>query len=507
MTTVSHKNICDLLKIIDNETLHSESKWLELGRILYGLSKLIILPSQKTMLQLWINISMFDDYDNDSTIDDCNYHWENWKQGRSLRSDTIDNHFKSLNEFVKKSNPNGYSMWEQNIGLTMNMPKTQVEINNRDIFNRFKADCITKQYVLNKAVTLDEIYKCYMSWKIPKNTKLHRADINTFMVEDFGDISYCDIIFDFGWKYIAINKDKRESLGHLEGVSMFEPEQTSTLPQTNVEIDNLFKPLFPKDVIEDIKRPKVSFDLPIKKRYKSIFDFVEPLYDSEPEPIPEPIPEPMPEPMPEPVEETAKLENGLDIDIIQNNNNHPGWIDTELNIDDSWYNINPLSPLDLVAGGKGLSYDDLTCDTEPGEIVSEDNTDKMVNRNEPNTSTRVNDSDDSAEYLKEEDYINIEPPVNKKRRRKLKLKHNSVDKQIETFFKTAIEKCDDGYISLDYLKDDFAKYCFYKGVPKDRHFIELVNEKLGRPQKIYVDGQKFTHLIWGYKFKPVEYDV
>ena len=132
---------------------------------------------------------------------------------------------------------------------------------------------------------------------------------------------------------------------------------------------------------------------------------------------------------------------------------------------------------------------------------------KATEATEATEATRVNDIDDSAEYLKEEDYINIEPPVNKKKKRKLKLKHNSVDKQIETFFKTSIEKCDDGYISLDYLKDDYAKYCFYKGVPRDRHFIELVNEKLSKPQKIYVDGQKFTHLIWGYKFKPVEYDV
>ena len=39
------------------------------------------------------------------------------------------------------------------------------------------------------------------------------------------------------------------------------------------------------------------------------------------------------------------------------------------------------------------------------------------------------------------------------------------------------------------------------------HFIELVNEFLGKPQTVYIDGNKYTHLLWGYKFVPINYDI
>ena len=102
----------------------------------------------------------------------------------------------------------------------------------------------------------------------------------------------------------------------------------------------------------------------------------------------------------------------------------------------------------------------------------------------------------------------ISPLKKKKKKNKNKcLKVNSLNKSIKKYFNKTLVPVKDGYISLDMLKKDYAEFCYHKGIPRDSHFIELVNEFLGKPQTVYIDGNKYTHLLWGYKFVPINYDI
>ena len=54
------------------------------------------------------------------------------------------------------------------------------------------------------------------------------------------------------------------------------------------------------------------------------------------------------------------------------------------------------------------------------------------------------------------------------------------------------------------LNEDYNKYCYYRGIPRDSHFEKYVIALLGELETIYIDGECFEKLIPNYKFKSMD---
>ena len=478
MSDITFNKLVSLAELFHPETFYDETSWLDLGKILYHHQhNYFNLLSNQIMLDTWINISKKTPGFEKTAHDDCTIEWKNFVIDHYFIVTSNQYNYESLVKYVKMDNPEGYARWEED---QMKIKKESSTNKYREQFNKFREECIDENFLYTRAITIDQIYKHYIEWrKTDDNIKISKKILQEFIVDKYGPIQYCKSTYNFGWCGIMLNDIKIKS-----------------------------EPLV-MDIIEDEK--KVSFKLPYSNTNKNKNVFMD------------------------------------EYDLMEK---QPCEIGT-------------YSP---IPGGKGLNLDDYTEFVKSEEIETDRQNTCITYKSTNHLESIIYDTDsdefvfydkekekekkkdieipddnvvqvyDESEYLHEEDFLGhpeITIPIpkmkltRKKKNYRKKDKNDNMDenekekgihkkkkvdpihkssvrKQIKTYLKATTEKCDDGYISLEMLKDDYLKYCYYRGIPRETYFENIIQSIMGDKKSFYIDGEYYTDLFWGYKFKSIK---
>ena len=80
MEVASYKNVYDIAMGFHPETMAIYDSWLNLGKILFNLqNKLLDIPENLSMLDLWLDVSKRVDGFEQCYYDDCVTHWNNFE--------------------------------------------------------------------------------------------------------------------------------------------------------------------------------------------------------------------------------------------------------------------------------------------------------------------------------------------------------------------------------------------------------------------------------------------
>tara|TARA_Y100000385_G_scaffold271958_1_gene312359 strand:+ start:1970 stop:3325 length:1356 start_codon:yes stop_codon:yes gene_type:complete len=447
MSDISFNQLVRLAELFHPETFYDETSWIDLGKILYyHQMNYFKLVNNDLLFDVWVNISKKTPGFEKTALNDCTIEWKEFHNNHfSIINDKRYN-LDALKEYVKMDNPEGYELWEKDTIDNEYMEVKEKQRRYKELFDNFRKDCFIEHLLYTKALTIDIIYNHYTKWrktteKIPKKT------IQEFMVDNYGTIQYCKYTYDFGWT----------------GISLKEVTEEVTK-----------EPLV-LDITEPVDNKKVKFNLPLPKKYKSIFtDYTYDLMEKQPcSPGPySPIP-------------GGKGLNITDYCDIETNDKKAVIYKTCNNT------LNDYSDHD----SDYLNEEDFLGTTEESEILINDI--KFVKSTKEKGMIGKKD-------IKEKDVIKRKGITKEKKSGIFdKLHKSSVKKLVKSYIKHVTEKCDDGYISLELLKEDYGKYCYYRGIPREQYFEKYVKSVLGKPVSIYIDGQYYENLFWGYKFKPI----
>lgn len=493
MCDITFNKLVSLAELFHPETFYDETSWLDLGKILYHHQhNYFNLLSNQIMLDTWINISKRTPGFEKTAHDDCTIEWKNFIIDHYFIVTSNQYNYESLINYVKMDNPEGYAIWEED---QIKLKRESSTNKYRNQFDKFREECIDENFLYTRAITIDQIYKHYNEWRnTDDNTKITKKIFQEFMVDKYGPIQYCKTTFDFGWSGICL-KDI-QTIKDMETAS--EPLIMDITEQNDVQ-----------------EKSKISFKLR-SHNYNFNRNVFEDEYDTmEKQPCEMYSYVSIPGGKGLDVKDYNEIENNeIDKSITYKSTNHVMDIINDTESENEDYIFTDKGRDKLLNTQQEIKQEDY--DSESQYLHEEDFLGKEIENITENPLFKVQKKHKNKNYRKksikketeacqenEEDNQKKEKGIHKKKKAD-PIHKSSVRRQIKSYIKHTTEKCDDGYISLDMLRDDYNNYCYYRGIPREQYFDNIVENILGEKKSFYIDGDCYKNLFWGYKFKSMK---